>query len=109
MSSYLYLAALAVSLIGLACLDWRHRVALFAAPRRTLLTVAAGVAVFLLWDIAGVSLGIFFRGDAPYLTGVTIAPEVPVEEVLFLTLLCYQTLLLWLAFGRRDARGAGDA
>lgn len=101
MTSLVYLGALIVSLAGLTTLDWRYRVALFADARRTLATVGIGVAVFLLWDGAGVALGIFFRGDAPYMTGLQVAPEIPVEEVLFLTLLCYQTLLLWLALDRR--------
>lgn len=106
MTSFVYLAALLVSLSGLGVLDWRYRLALFADARRTVLTVASGVVVFLVWDVIGVSLGIFFRGDAPYMTGLVIAPEIPVEEVLFLTLLCYQTLLLWLAFSRHRGRSA---
>jgi lycopene cyclase domain-containing protein len=99
-----YLGALAISLGGLGLLDWRYRVAVFAQPRRALLTVAIGVVFFLLWDAAGIGLGIFFRGDGPYMTGVLLAPELPVEEVFFLTLLVYQTLLLWRYFERRHAR-----
>ncbi|NTV39707.1 MAG: lycopene cyclase domain-containing protein [Demequinaceae bacterium] len=98
-----YLAALLVSLAGLGLLDRQHRIALFADARRTLATVGIGVAVFLAWDLAGVGLGIFFRGDSAYLTGVQIAHEVPLEELFFLTLLVYQTLLLWLALSRRFA------
>ncbi len=96
-----YLIGLLLSLAGLGFLDWRYRVALFADARRTLATVGIGVAAFLVWDLAGVGLGIFFRGEAPYLTGIQVAPEVPLEEVFFLTLLVYQTLLLWLALSRR--------
>lgn len=104
MTEWLYAAALLMSLMGLAALDWRHRLALFPETRRTLATIGLGVAFFVVWDLLGVGLGIFFRGDAPYLSGVLVAPEVPVEELLFLTLLCYQTLLLWRAFDRRAAR-----
>ncbi|WP_084106297.1 lycopene cyclase domain-containing protein [Demequina sp. NBRC 110056] len=104
MTSYLYLTALAVSLLGLGILDWRYRVALFSDARRTLVTLGLAIAFFLVWDLLGVSLGIFFIGDAPYLSGWVIAPEVPVEEVAFLTLLTYNTLLLWLAFSRWHAR-----
>lgn len=104
MTQYLYLIALLVSLMGLGTLDWRYRVALFADARRTLLTLVITVAFFLVWDLVGVGLGIFFIGEAPYLSGWVVAPEVPVEEIAFLTLLTYQTLLLWLAFSRRHAR-----
>ncbi len=98
-----YLMALLVSLAGLGFLDWRYRVAFFADARRTLGTMGIGVAVFLVWDLAGVGLGIFFRGGSRYLTGIQVAPEVPVEELFFLTLLVYQTLLVWLALSRRHA------
>lgn len=104
MTSFIYLIALAVSLAGLATLDWRYRLAMWADARRTLATLAAAVVVFLVWDGIGVALGIFFRGDAPYMTGLLVAPEIPVEEVLFLTLLCYQTLLLWIGFSRQLIR-----
>jgi len=101
MSQFAYLAALLVSLAGLATLDRRFRLALFDQPRRTVATVGVAVVLFLLWDALGVSLGIFFIGDAPYMTGVLIAPEVPLEELFFLVLLAYQTLLLWRALDRR--------
>ncbi|NYI39983.1 lycopene cyclase domain-containing protein [Demequina lutea] len=103
-----YLAALFVSLAGLGLLDRRYCLALFADARRTLATVGIGVAVFLVWDLEGVGLGIFFRGDSRYLTGIQVAPEVPLEELFFLTLLVYQTLLLWLAFSRRPAARRPD-
>ena len=103
MTGWLYLIGLLFGLSGLAVLDWRYRVALFAQPARALGTLGIGVAFFLVWDMVGVGLNIFYVGSSPYLTGVRVAPEVPVEELLFLTLLCYQTLLLWLAFGRRRA------
>ena len=102
-----YLCALIVSLAGLGFLDWRHRIALFADARRTLVTVGVAVGFFLAWDLAGVALGIFFRGDSEYLTGIQVAPEVPLEEVFFLTLLAYQTLLAWLALDRRARSGRG--
>jgi len=102
--SFVYLGALMVSIGGLGLLDWRYRVAVFSQPRRALATLGIGVAVFLAWDIAGVGLGIFFRGDAGYMTGVQLAPEVPLEELFFLILLTYQTLLLWRALDRRRTR-----
>jgi len=105
--TFAYLAALLVSIAGLGTLDFRYRVAVFAQPLRTVATVGVAVVFFLLWDLMGVGLGIFFIGDSPYVSGVVIAPEVPVEEVFFLILLAYQTLLLFLAFGRRWGRGNG--
>lgn len=107
--SFAYLAALLVSIVGLGLLDWRYRIAVFAQRRRALLTIGIGVLVFLAWDLMGVGLGIFFRGDAQYMTGVLLAPEVPLEELFFLILLNYQTLLLWLALDRRRDNVSGVA
>ena len=105
--SLLYLSALVLSLLGLGALDARHRLALFGGtPVRTLLTVAIGVVFFLAWDVAGISAGVFFRGSGPYQSGVLLGPELPLEEVFFLMLLCYVTLLSYLAVarGRRGSR-----
>ena len=99
---WLYLGSLVLSVCGLGLLDYRHRLAIFDGQlARTLITVAVGVVFFLGWDLAGIAHGVFFRGAGPYMTGVLIAPELPVEEVLFLTLLCYVLLLTYLTAARR--------
>jgi lycopene cyclase domain-containing protein len=107
-----YLGALAVSLGGLAVLDRRFRLAFWADWRRAALTVGLGVVGFLLWDVAGLVLGIFARGESPWMTGLLLAPDLPVEEAVFLTLLCYNALLVWRGAERvlaaRRARVEGD-
>jgi lycopene cyclase domain-containing protein len=102
-SGFVYLGALLVSLGGLALIDRRFRLAFWSHPRRTALTLATGVVGFLLWDVAGLLLGIFSRGESPHMTGLLIAPELPVEEAVFLTLLCYVALLAWRWFDRQSA------
>jgi lycopene cyclase domain-containing protein len=62
--------------------------------------LSVAVVVFLIWDLVGIALGIFFRGSGPYLTGITIAPELPIEEVFFLTLLSYTILIAYLGFAK---------
>jgi lycopene cyclase domain-containing protein len=95
--TFAYLTALVVSLVGLGLIDRRHRLALFAGEvKRTLVTVAIGVAFFLYWDVVGIAQGVFFRGAGPYQTGVLIGEELPLEEVFFLALLCYVLLLSYL-------------
>ena len=95
-----YLIALLVSLAGLTLADFRWRLALFQNSKRTLATLGLGVASFLIWDLLGIGFGIFFKGDSPHLLGIDILPQVPLEELLFLTLLCYTLLLSHLAFSR---------
>ena len=92
--------ALAVSLLGMGLIDFKHKLALFVQPLRTLVTLTISVAVFLIWDLVGIAQGIFFRGSGPYLTGITIAPELPIEEVFFLTLLSYTILIAYLGFAK---------
>lgn len=98
---YLYLIALVVSILGLGLLDMRHDLALKKYPLPTIISVFVGVAVFLVWDLVGIHFGIFFRGDAEHLTGITLAPELPLEEVFFLILLSYNALLAYQFFARR--------
>ena len=105
MTTVFYLVALVVSLTGLGLLDYAHKLALFAGKVwQTLVTVAVGVVFFLVWDVAGIAAGVFFRGPGPYQTGILIGPELPLEEVFFLTLLCYVILLSYLAVERRMGR-----
>ena len=71
----------------------------------------AGVVVFLAWDLVAVGLGFYRRGEAGVMTGVHVAPGIPLEEVFFILFLCYVTLVLHrllarFVFGRPDI-GAG--
>ncbi len=89
---FLYLIALLIALTGMVLLDRRFRLFFWLDPRRAAVVLVVGVFFFLAWDLAGVSLGVFFRGETDFMTGLQVAPEVPLEEVFFLTLLCYLTM-----------------
>lgn len=88
----LYLAALLIALTGMVMLDRRFTLFLWRDRGRATIVLVVGVLFFLAWDVAGVGLGIFFRGQTEFMTGLTVAPEIPLEEVFFLTLLCYLTM-----------------
>ena len=90
--SLVYLGALLVSLAGMVVLDLRFRLFFAVTPVRAAIVLVVGIAFFLVWDLAGIGAGIFFRGNPGLLTGVLIAPELPLEEVFFLALLCYLTM-----------------
>ena len=95
--SFVYLSALVGALLGTGLLDFRHRLALFGgATGRTLIIVGISVAFFLVWDVVGIATGVFFRGSGPWMTGVLLGPELPLEEAFFLTLLSYSTLITYL-------------
>lgn len=92
--NFLYLAGLLVALTGMVVLDVRFRLFFRVAPARAAAVMVIGIAFFLVWDLAGIGLGVFFRGNPRLLTGVQLAPELPLEEIFFLALLCYTTMNL---------------
>ena len=93
--SFFYLAALLVALAGMVVLDLRFRLFFAVAPVRAAIVLVLGVAFFVCWDLVGIDLGIFFRGNPGLLTGVQLGPELPLEELFFLALLCYLTMNLY--------------
>lgn len=101
--SLAYLAALLVALAGMVVLDRRFGLFFWRDARRAAIVLPIGIGFFLLWDLAGVGLGVFFRGQTDFMTGLQVAPEIPVEEVLFLALLCYLTMNVYSAVERRLA------
>ena len=98
--SLLYGACLLVSIAGMAVLDHRFRLFFFDEARRATAVLVLGVAFFSVWDLIGIAEGLFMRGDTTAMTGLLVAPEMPVEELGFLTLLCYLTMNLYAALRR---------
>jgi lycopene cyclase domain-containing protein len=92
--SVLYLASLLLGLAALALIDRRLRLLFWHSPVRAAVVLAVGLAFFLAWDLAGIGLGIFLRGETAFMTGVVLAPQLPLEEPFFLLFLCYLILLL---------------
>lgn len=110
MIGFAYLGALAVALMGMVLLDRRFGLFFWRDWRRAAVVLPVGVIFFLVWDVAGIALGIFFRGQTDFMTGLLVGPELPLEEVFFLTLLSYNTMNAYTAaadlFAGRWRRGA---
>jgi len=98
--SFLYLIGLIAAIFGLALLDFKYKLA-FAKNAKYFCLILISVLFFLIWDYAGISLGIFFRGESKLLSGFLLSAELPLEELFFLILLSYNALLLLKFFGRR--------
>jgi lycopene cyclase domain-containing protein len=90
----LYLLGLLVALTGMVVLDRRFGLFFWQHWRRAAVILPVGIAFFLVWDLAGIGLGIFFRGETSFMTGIQVVPELPLEEPFFLALLCYLTMNL---------------
>ena len=106
----LYLAALLFTIGCMVLVDYRYRTFFFVDPIRAAIVLVCGVAFFSVWDLAGIRSGIFFRGETEFMTGLQVAHEFPVEELFFLTLLCYLTMNIYgFVAGRRWMRAtAGE-
>ena len=91
----LYLLFLLLSLGCMVLLDHRFRLFFFSDARRAAVVLAAGVLFFTGWDLAGIGADIFYRGETPFMLGLTLAPHLPVEEIFFLAFLCYLTMVLF--------------
>lgn len=90
-----YLAGLIFSIAGLALFDRRHKLVFFDDALQAAITIGTGMIILLVWDVAGIALGIFYSGGSPYALPFMVLPEVPIEEFCFLFLLCYITLLIY--------------
>ncbi|MEI8231988.1 MAG: lycopene cyclase domain-containing protein [Actinomycetes bacterium] len=101
---FLYLAGLIFSIIGLGLFDWKFKLGFSTNKKAALLATLLPLIFFLLWDGAGIALGIFFRGETSHLTGLDIAPELPLEELFFLFLLNYTTLTIFITVKRIMAK-----
>ena len=91
---FAYLIVLLVTIGCMVLCDWRWKLAFFLDARRATVLSLVVVAAFLLWDAFGIMTGSFFRGGSEYMTGVILAPEMPVEEPVFLFFLTYLTINL---------------
>ena len=95
-----YALALLVSIAGVMACDLRWKLALRVHTRRTLALVGIGTVFLLAWDAVGISTGVFIRGEGPWSLGWDLAPQMPVEEPIFLLFLSYLTVVLWQAAQR---------
>lgn len=98
--TFVYLGTLVASLACMVLLDLRYRLVFWAVGARAAIALAIGVIFFLAWDLAGIALGIFHRGENAVSTGILLAPELPLEELVFLAFLCYLTLVLYTGIVR---------
>lgn len=96
---FTYLIFLIISIACLTLIDRRFRLAYWHNKKQTALTLGVAIGIFIIWDILGIALGIFFHGGSQWALPFTIAPEFPIEELFFLYLLCYSTLILYRGIG----------
>ncbi|MCM3780090.1 lycopene cyclase domain-containing protein [Microbacterium hydrocarbonoxydans] len=95
-----YLASLLVSLGCMLLLDRRFRLFFWRDALSASVVTVVGLVFFLVWDVAGIAEGIFFRGEGSIATGIVLAPELPIEEPVFLAFLVICTMILYTGAAR---------
>ena len=102
--SLMYLGILLAAILCMILVDRRFALFFWRDARRATIVLVFGLVFFLLWDLLGIGLGIFFRGENAIATGVMLGPELPLEEPVFLIFLCYLTMVLIFGAERLFAR-----
>lgn len=105
--SGVYAVSLLVSTACLVLLDVRFRLVFRRRPAAGVVALLIGLGFFIAWDAVGIGLGVFRHLDSRWATGILLAPEFPLEELLFLGFLSYLTLIL-LSGCQRGRHKAGD-
>lgn len=90
---YFYLLALLVSLAGLSVVDWRFNLNIVSS-KAFRYALAACLGFFLFWDLVGVHLDIFFTDPDKVASINPFASSIPLEEILFISLLTLVTAVL---------------
>jgi lycopene cyclase domain-containing protein len=99
-SSLVYLASLVLVLGCMALVDHRWKLFFWSDPRRAAVVFSFGFALFLAWDLVALHFELYERGRSEYMTGIEVAPDLPVEELFFVAFLPYLTMVLH-GLGRR--------
>jgi len=92
---WFYLIGLLIGIAGLIAIDHRWKLAFWKDGKRTALTLTVAVLVFILWDFFGIYVSVFFHGNSVYSLPFRLAPEFPIEEIVFLFLLTYSALIVY--------------
>jgi len=99
-TSLVYLGSLLVVLGCMVLTDRRWKLFFWADARRAAVVFAAGFGLFLAWDLVALHFELYERGRSEYMTGIEVAPELPLEELFFVAFLPYLTMVLH-GVGRR--------
>jgi len=91
-SRFAYLGVLVFVLVGTAWLEVLLRTRVYRRWRRLLLTLLPVVAVFVAWDIYAIASG-HWTFDPERTTGVILAGDLPLDELLFFIVIPIAALL----------------
>ena len=112
MDRYQYLLLMGACVAITLPLEVLFRARVYRRPRRVVAALALPVAIFALWDVVAIARG-HWDYDPRYVTGWTIPPNLPVEELVFFLVIPLCALLTFEAvswiLGRARTRRGSDA
>ena len=97
-----YLLSLMAAIGCLVLIDRRYKLAFFYDVRCTAYTLGTSIVLFIVWDLLGIHLDIFYRGASDVLLPFNLLPNFPLEEIFFLFLLTYVTLIVYRLLKKRE-------
>ena len=96
LSKYFYIMFLCLSVLGLFWADYHYKIAFYKNREAAAKTIGIVMALLLVFDVLGIINNIFSTNQS-YVTGLyIISKDLPVEEFIFLFLLCYFCLITYL-------------
>jgi len=95
MSHYFYLVSLIVVILCLGLIDRKYKLAFFYNLKLTIKTLLSAYLLFWLWDNEGIAFKIFYKGESRYSLNTVLYKNFPIEELFFLFVLVYSTLIVW--------------
>lgn len=94
-SHWFYLIVLLAGIGGLVLADFRFKLVFFYRTMAAIKTIGILMILLLVADVVGIKLGIFFTNQS-YVSGwYLVSRNLPVEELVFLFLLGYVTLMVY--------------
>ena len=91
---YTYLAILFFSITGMIIIDWRYKLVFYDVPKAATRAIAIMMAILLFVDVIGINWNVFATNTI-HVSGIFLGnPNLPIEEIFFLFLLCYFVLVL---------------
>ena len=98
---YFYIIFLCFSVLGLLLADYRYKIAFYKNREATVKTVGIVMILLLLFDVLGIINNIFTTNQRYVIGLYVVSKNLPVEEFIFLFLLCYFCLIVYLILNNR--------
>lgn len=104
--NYIYLTILFFSIFGLFIIDRKFKLLFYDNPKPAAKSIIIMMAILLFTDVIGINWHIFSTNPR-FVVGLFLgSPNLPIEEILFLFLLCYSVLLIYILIDRHmEKRG----